>query len=85
MPLGPAAAGADVSTHRWCRECQQLREVYWEAIVEVAQLECVRDSVSNEFPSEVAQSLDAQIEAAEHARTAARDALTTHRIEKEHS
>ena len=70
---------------RVCEQCHKLREVYWKALVEVARLECLKSSLDAGAPLEEVHSLDAQIELADQARRAARDALQTHRIEKGHS
>jgi len=70
---------------RVTEQCHKLPEVYWKAIVEVARLECLKSSLDAGAPLEEVHSLDAQIELADQARRAARDALQTHRIEKGHS
>jgi hypothetical protein len=68
-------------TVHWCEQCQLLREAYRNAILEVACLERRKSSLE----SEARQDLTAQLELAEQARKAARDALNTHQTEKGHS
>jgi hypothetical protein len=71
--------------HDKCDHCQRLRKVYWKAIVEVALLEeCLTGSVGAECASGPVQNLATQLEVAEQVRRAARDALITHQIEREH-
>ena len=70
---------------RVTEQCHKLRETYWKAIVEVARLECLKSSLDAGAALEEVHSLDAQIELADQARRAARDALQTYRIEKGHS
>jgi hypothetical protein len=65
-----------------CEQCQKLREVYWEALVEEARLESL--SVGTESAPEV-QNLAGLLEVAEQFRKAARDALIAHQIEMQHS
>ena len=69
---------------RVCEQCRKLREVYRQAIVEVARLQRLKRSLGAEAALEVVRSLDAQIEEAEQARRAARDELNRHQIEKWH-
>jgi hypothetical protein len=68
---------------RVCEQCQRLREVYLKTITETARLECLKGSLDEE-PLEQAHRLDVQVQMAEQARKAARDALNTHQIEKRH-
>jgi hypothetical protein len=68
-------------TAQWCKQCQLLREAYRNAILEVARLERLKRSPE----PEAREDLAAQLEAAEQARKAERDALNTHQIEKGHS
>ena len=69
---------------RVCEQCHKLREVYRQAIVQVARLERLKSSLSAEAAPEVVHSLADQIEEAEQARRAARDELNRHQIEKWH-
>jgi hypothetical protein len=70
---------AGMSAHHECEQCQILRELYRETLVEEARLE----SVSVTAP-EMAQNLAGLLEVAERFRRAARDALIAHQIERGH-
>jgi hypothetical protein len=67
-----------------CAECQRLRRFYWKSIVEVARVECLKDSLGA-ASEEVVRTLATRVEVFEQVRKAARDALITHQIEREHN
>jgi hypothetical protein len=67
-----------------CDHCHKLKEAYWDAIAEVALLERLKRSLDAESAPELVQDFDRQLELAEQARRAARDALNAHQIEKKH-